>query len=75
MPLRPPLTFFLVYFQPLVFWCSGRAHGGERASACRQQQRRKPKAMNIPIPEEIKGLKYVLYRDGVDGGHLEEGRL
>ncbi|PIO14849.1 hypothetical protein AB205_0203940 [Aquarana catesbeiana] len=66
--------FFLVYSQPLVFRRSGRAHVGEGASACRgEQQRRKPGATNVPILEEIEGLKYVLYRAGGDGGHLEEG--
>ncbi|PIO14083.1 hypothetical protein AB205_0193980 [Aquarana catesbeiana] len=52
--LHPPLTFFLVYSLPLVYQRSGRAHGGERASACRgEQQRRKPGATNVPIQEEI----------------------
>ncbi|PIO25586.1 hypothetical protein AB205_0085980 [Aquarana catesbeiana] len=52
MKLHPPLTFFLVYSPPLLFRLSGRAHGGE--SACRgEQRRRKPRATNVPILEEI----------------------
>ncbi|PIO27853.1 hypothetical protein AB205_0012150 [Aquarana catesbeiana] len=38
--LRLPLTFFLVYSPPLLFWRSGKAHGEERASACRGEQQR-----------------------------------
>ncbi|PIO40929.1 hypothetical protein AB205_0149670 [Aquarana catesbeiana] len=51
----PPIPDILsIYSLPLVFQCSGRAHGGETTGACsREQQRLKPRATNVPIPEEI----------------------
>ncbi|PIO22783.1 hypothetical protein AB205_0203530 [Aquarana catesbeiana] len=72
----PAPEFFLVYSLPLVFWHSGRAHGGERASTCRQQQRQSPeprtsqswrrfKASNMSFMEMVDILKRADY----DGKH------
>ncbi|PIO23452.1 hypothetical protein AB205_0166940 [Aquarana catesbeiana] len=75
--LYPPLMFFLVYSLPLVFRRSGRAHGGARASACRQQQqRRKAGATNVPIRRKFKASNMsfiemvdILKRANYDGKH------
>ncbi|PIO25510.1 hypothetical protein AB205_0127330 [Aquarana catesbeiana] len=49
-----PDVFSSVFPSPWPFDAEGRAHGGDKAGACRQQQQRlKPGATNIPIQEDI----------------------